>query len=167
MPTLMLLNPQIYQAPKSVIMNYRVHYFHDLGLSYFYHIKTMSMIRADHLQWTIYVKTKSRVYMCIKNWQKNFQVITKLSDNHEHEKLPTLNNSESKNNTNTNTKSPMLLTQLVLLHQINCKTNATIVILSPKNRKNTSGALIDNYEKVSFVLVMYLFPQSSSILYLF
>ena len=128
----MLLNPQIYQAPKSVIMNYRVHYFHDLGLSYFYHIKTMSMIRADHLQWTIYVKTKSRVYMCIKNWQKNFQVITKLSDNHEHEKLPTLNNSESKNNTNTNTKSPMLLTQPVLLHQINCKTNATIVILSPK-----------------------------------
>ena len=71
MPTLILLNPQIYQAPKSVIMNYRVHYFHDLGLSYFYHIKTMSMIRADHLQWTIYVKTKSRVYMCIKKLGQN------------------------------------------------------------------------------------------------
>ena len=33
---------------------------------------------------------------------------------------------------NTNTKSPMLLTQLGLLYQINCNTNATIVILSHK-----------------------------------
>ena len=33
---------------------------------------------------------------------------------------------------NTNTKSPMLLTQLVLWYQINCNTNAVIVILSHK-----------------------------------
>ena len=31
---------------------------------------------------------------------------------------------------NTNTKSPMLLTQLVLQYQIKCHTNAAIVILS-------------------------------------
>ena len=66
MPTLILLNPQIYQALKCVIMNHRVHYFHDLGLSYFYRIKAMSLITADHLQWSIYVKTKGRVYMCMK-----------------------------------------------------------------------------------------------------
>ena len=56
MPTLILLTPQIYQAPESVIMNDRLHYFHGLGLSYFYRIKAMSLITADHLQWNIYVK---------------------------------------------------------------------------------------------------------------
>ena len=40
--------------------------FHDLTLSCFYHIKAMSWITADYLQWIMYVKTKSRVYMCIK-----------------------------------------------------------------------------------------------------
>ena len=72
MPTLILLNPQVYQAPESVIMNQKVHYFHDFSLSYFYRIKAMSWITADHLQWTIYVKTKSRVYMCIKELAQNF-----------------------------------------------------------------------------------------------
>ena len=67
MPTLILLNPQVYQAPASVIKDQRVHYFQDLGLSYFYRIKTLSWITADYLQWTIYVKTKSHVYMCRKN----------------------------------------------------------------------------------------------------
>ena len=62
MPTLILLNPQIYQAPESVIMNHRVHY---LGLSYFYRIKAMSLITADHLHWTIYVKIKNLVYISI------------------------------------------------------------------------------------------------------
>ena len=66
MPSLILLNPQIYQALESVIMNHKVHYFHDLGLSYFYRIKAMSLITADHLQWTIYVKTKNAVFMYIK-----------------------------------------------------------------------------------------------------
>ena len=66
MPTFILLNPQIYQALESVIMNHRVHYFHDLGLSYFYRIKAISLITADHLRWAIYVKTKGRVYMCMK-----------------------------------------------------------------------------------------------------
>ena len=66
MPTFILLNPQIYQALESVIMNHRVHYFHDLGLCYFYRIKAISLITADHLQWAIYVKTKGRVYMCMK-----------------------------------------------------------------------------------------------------
>ena len=59
MPTLILLNPQVYQAPESVIMNQRIHYFHDLGLSYFYRLKVMAWIAADNLQWTIYVKTKN------------------------------------------------------------------------------------------------------------
>ena len=68
MPTLILLNPQVYQAPESVVMNQTVHYFHELGLSYFYLIKAMSWITADHLHWTIYVKAKSCVSMCI---QKN------------------------------------------------------------------------------------------------
>ena len=71
MSTLISLNPQIYEPPGSVIMNHRVHYFRDLGLSYFYRIKTMSLITADHLQWTIYVK-KSRVYMCIKKLAQDF-----------------------------------------------------------------------------------------------
>ena len=72
MPTLILLNPQVYQAPESVIMNQKVHYFHDFSLSYFYRIKAMSWITADHLQWTIYEKTKSRVYMSIKKLAQNF-----------------------------------------------------------------------------------------------
>ena len=72
MLTLILLNAQIYQALESVIMNHRVHYIHDLGLSYFYRIKAMSLITADQLQWTIYVKIKSRVYMCIKKLAQNF-----------------------------------------------------------------------------------------------
>ena len=50
MLTLILLNAQIYQALESVIMNHRVHYIHDLGLSYFYRIKAMSLITAEHLQ---------------------------------------------------------------------------------------------------------------------
>ena len=72
MPTLILLNTHVYQALESVIMNHRIHYFHDLQLSYFYRIKAMSWITIDHLQWTIYVKTKSRVYMCIKELAQNF-----------------------------------------------------------------------------------------------
>ena len=67
MPSLILLNPQIYQALESVIMNHNVHYFHDLGLSYFYRIKAMSLITADHLQWTIYVKTKKPCLYVHKN----------------------------------------------------------------------------------------------------
>ena len=66
MPTLISLNPQVYQAPKIVMMNQRVHYFHDLGLSNFYRIKIISSITADYLQWNIYLKTKSRVYMSKK-----------------------------------------------------------------------------------------------------
>ena len=62
MPALILLNPHIYQAPESVIMNHRVRYFHDLGLSYFYRIKAVSWMTADHLQWTIYVK--KAVFIC-------------------------------------------------------------------------------------------------------
>ena len=42
------------------MMNDRVHYFHDLGLSYLYHIKAMSWITADYLQWTyMYVHKKN------------------------------------------------------------------------------------------------------------
>ena len=63
MPILISLNPQVYQAPESVIINHRVHYPLDSGLSYFYRIKAISWITADQLQWTVYVKTKSRVYM--------------------------------------------------------------------------------------------------------
>ena len=67
MPTLILFNlPPVYQAPESVMMNQSVHYLHDLGLSYLYSIKALSWITVDYLQWAIYVKTKSRVYMCIK-----------------------------------------------------------------------------------------------------
>ena len=61
-----IIQLQVDQAPESVIMNQRVHYFLDLGLSYFDHIKAMSWITAEYLQWTIYVKTKSRVCMYIK-----------------------------------------------------------------------------------------------------
>ena len=66
MPTLILLNPQIYQAPESVMRNQKVHYFHDFSLSYFYSIKAMSLVTADNLQWTVYGKTKNHVYMPIK-----------------------------------------------------------------------------------------------------
>ena len=48
------------------MMNQRVHCFHDFGLSYLYRIKAMSWVTADYLQWTIYVKINSRLYMCIK-----------------------------------------------------------------------------------------------------
>ena len=71
-PTLILLNFQVYQAPESVMMKKRVHFFLDLGLSYFYRIKAMSWITAEYLQWTIYVKTKDRVYMYMKKLAKNF-----------------------------------------------------------------------------------------------
>ena len=66
MLTLILLNPQVFQAPVSVMMKQRVHYFHDLGLNYFYYSKAMSWITAAYLQWIRFVKTKSRVYMCVK-----------------------------------------------------------------------------------------------------
>ena len=57
---------------------------------------------------------------------------------------------------NTNTKSPVLLTQLVLQCQTNCNTNTIIVILShKKNREITYRALFGNYWKVFFVLGMY------------
>ena len=59
------------------------------------------------------------------NFRKLLAIIPSMK-NHPH--LIILNQK-----TNTNTKSPMLLTQLVLLYQINHNTNATIVILSPKN----------------------------------
>ena len=64
---LILLNFQIYQPPESVMTNQRVHHFHNLGVSYFCSIKALPWITADYLQWAIYIKTKSRVYMCIKN----------------------------------------------------------------------------------------------------
>ena len=54
-----------------------------------------------------------------------------------------------------NSKLLMLLTQLILYYRINCNTKAIIVILSHKKIVNTYSALIDNYEKISFVLVMY------------
>ena len=72
MSTLILLNFQVYQAPESVMMKKRVHFFLDLGLSYFYRIKAMSWITAEYLQWTIYVKTKDRVYMYMKKLAKYF-----------------------------------------------------------------------------------------------
>ena len=50
MPTLILLISQVYQAPERVMMNHRIHYFHDLGLSHFYRIKAVSWITADYLQ---------------------------------------------------------------------------------------------------------------------
>ena len=70
--TLILLNIQAYQAPESVMINQRVHYFLDLGLSYFYRIKVMSWITAEYLQWTMYVKTKCCVYLYIKKLANNF-----------------------------------------------------------------------------------------------
>ena len=58
-------------------MNHRVHYFHDLGLSYLYYIKAMSMIAADQL--TLYVKTKNRVYICIKKTSAKLSSSSNLS----------------------------------------------------------------------------------------
>ena len=80
MPSLILVNSQICQTPESTIMNHRVHCFHDLGLSYFYRIKAMSLTTADHLRWTKYVKTKSLAYMCIK---KLAQTFTGLATSHQ------------------------------------------------------------------------------------
>ena len=79
MPTLISLNFQVYQAPESVMMTQRVHYFLDLGQSYFYRIKGMSWITAEYLQWTIYVKTKSNVYMYIARATEPLQVDSFLS----------------------------------------------------------------------------------------
>ena len=73
MATLILLNPQIYQALESVIMNPMIHYFLDLGQIYF--IDLLTFITADHLQWTIYVKTNSHVYMCIKKLAQNLSAL--------------------------------------------------------------------------------------------
>ena len=78
-----LLNSQIYQAVESIIMNHRVHYFHDLSPPCFYCIKAMSLITGDHLLSTIFVKTKSRVYMHKKTSAK----LSRLSD-------PSLNKSK-------------------------------------------------------------------------
>ena len=69
-PTLRSLNFQVYQAPENVMMTQRVDDFLELDLSYFYRIKGMSWITAEYLQWTIYVKTKSHVYMYIKKTSK-------------------------------------------------------------------------------------------------
>ena len=64
--TLILLNIQAYQAPESVMINQRVHYFLDLGLSYFYRIKEIWRITAEYLQWTIY----KMVYTYLKKIDK-------------------------------------------------------------------------------------------------
>ena len=69
-PTLMLLNFWVYQAPESVMMNQRVHLFSWFGPILFYRIKARSCITAECLQWTIYVKTKRRVYIYIKKISK-------------------------------------------------------------------------------------------------
>ena len=66
-----IINPQVYQGPERVMMNQMVHYFYGLGLSYFYGIKVI-WITADYLQRNMYVKTKSRIYMCIKKLTQNF-----------------------------------------------------------------------------------------------
>ena len=71
MSTLILLNLKSIKH-KKVIINHRVHYFHDLDLSYFYCIKAKLLITANHLQWVIYVKTKSCAHMCIKKLAQNF-----------------------------------------------------------------------------------------------
>ena len=83
MSTLTFLTPQVYQASESIMINQRVHPFHDFGLSYFYHIKVMSWSTADYLKWiyviyVIYVKTKSGVYMCL-NKEKLAQNISGLA----------------------------------------------------------------------------------------
>ena len=64
-------NPYITKLPylantESVIMNHMIHHFHHLVQCYFYCIKEITLITADHLQWTIYAKIKSHVYTCIK-----------------------------------------------------------------------------------------------------
>ena len=70
MSTLISLNCQVYKAPGNVMMTQKVHYFLDLGFSYFYRIKGMSWITVEYLQQTIYVKTKNHVYMYIKKTSK-------------------------------------------------------------------------------------------------
>ena len=50
MPTLISLNFQDYQAPESVMMSQKVHYFLDMSLPYFSHIKEMSWTTAEYLQ---------------------------------------------------------------------------------------------------------------------
>ena len=72
MLTLILLNPQIYQAPESVITNHMIHYFHDLGQCYIYWIKAITLITADHLQWNIYVKKKPCLCVHKKKLAQNF-----------------------------------------------------------------------------------------------
>ena len=72
MPTHISLNFQVYQVPESVVMTQRVRYFLYLGQSYFYRIKKMWWVTDEYLQWSIYVKTKSHVYMCIKKLAKIF-----------------------------------------------------------------------------------------------
>ena len=62
-----LLNSQVYQASKSVMMNQRVHHFHDLGRFMISTTsKSVSWMTADYLEWTIYVKTKSCVCIYMK-----------------------------------------------------------------------------------------------------
>ena len=69
MPTLILLNSQVYQAPESVIMNHGVHIFR---IKEYLSFTASKQITADPLHWTIHVKTKSRVYMSIKKLAQNF-----------------------------------------------------------------------------------------------
>ena len=64
--TLISLKFQVYQARKSVMVTQRVHYFLDLGLSYFYRIKEIWRITAEYLQWTIY----KMVYTYLKKTDK-------------------------------------------------------------------------------------------------
>ena len=67
-----VIEPHVYQVPV-LWLTRRIQHFHDLRLSYFYCIKAMSRITAVYLQWTMYVKTKSSVYICTK------KTTTKLS----------------------------------------------------------------------------------------
>ena len=72
LPALILLNPQVYHASEGVIMNHRVHYFHDSSLSYFYRIKAMSWITAGHLQWIIICKNQKAYFYVHKKLAQNF-----------------------------------------------------------------------------------------------
>ena len=65
MPALILLNL------KSIKHQRECDDEHDLDISCFYCIKAI-WILPDYLQWTLYVKTKSHVYMCIKKLAKNY-----------------------------------------------------------------------------------------------
>ena len=75
----LLLNPQFYQAPESEIMNQKEHYFHDLNLSYFYPSKQCHRSQLTTWQWTMYGKTKSRVYMSIKKTSKELSSLSNPS----------------------------------------------------------------------------------------